>query len=251
MARILARLKNFMRSLVYPGIDLHTRNRESLCVFWKSGPRDVLDAGSGNGYFSWLAYRSGARVLGITFDKAQVTKAHEFLIEYKRANPTRLCFEQRNLYDLPTENRQFDEIICYETIEHIRNDREVVAQLFRLLRPNGILHLCAPNKDHPRHQAEILDVAERGGHVRAGYTAKDFEVLLVSVGFKIKFMAGIGPKGLYYAEEFLRVIRTRVGDLIALPFFYLVVPFVWFARMNPPVPFTLYVCAEKPSGDIV
>lgn len=39
-------LKNAVRSLVYPGLDLHTRNRALLCRFWKTGPRDVLDAGS-------------------------------------------------------------------------------------------------------------------------------------------------------------------------------------------------------------
>jgi hypothetical protein len=47
-------LKNIVRDLVYPGLDLHTRNRASLRRFWKTGARDVLDAGSGNGYFSWL-----------------------------------------------------------------------------------------------------------------------------------------------------------------------------------------------------
>ena len=54
---------NIVRHVTYPGLDLHTRNRASLCQFWKTGERDVLDAGSGNGYFSWLAYKSGARVV--------------------------------------------------------------------------------------------------------------------------------------------------------------------------------------------
>jgi len=58
--KTVSSLKCFLRDLIYPGLDLHTRNRASLCRFWKTGPRDVLDAGSGNGYFSWLAYQSGA-----------------------------------------------------------------------------------------------------------------------------------------------------------------------------------------------
>lgn len=53
-------LRHALRDLIYPGLDLHTRNRASLACYWKTGPRDVLDAGSGNGYFSWLAYRIGA-----------------------------------------------------------------------------------------------------------------------------------------------------------------------------------------------
>jgi SAM-dependent methyltransferase len=142
----------------------------SLCKFWKNGPRDVLDAGSGNGYFSWLAYKSGARVVAVNIDKAQVEKAREFFLEYKKADPTQLRFEHCNLYDLSMEVRTFDEIICYETIEHVRRDSEVVKEFFRILRPGGVLHLCAPNRLHPRNQAEVLDLNETGGHVRAGET---------------------------------------------------------------------------------
>jgi hypothetical protein len=115
-------LRHALRSLVYPGLDLHTRNRASLCGFWNSGPRDVFDAGSGNGYFSWLAYRSGARVIAANFEEAQVKKAREFLLGYKKADPDRLRFEHRNLSDLSSEDRTFDEVLCYETIEHIRRD---------------------------------------------------------------------------------------------------------------------------------
>jgi ribosomal protein L11 methylase PrmA len=74
-------IRHWVRNLIYPGLDLHTRNRASLCSFWKIGPRDVFDAGSGNGYFSWLAYKSGARVVAANFDKKQVEKAKEFLLD--------------------------------------------------------------------------------------------------------------------------------------------------------------------------
>jgi len=53
-----------IRNFLYPGLDLHTRNRASLTRFWQRGPRDVLDAGCGNGYFSWLAIKP-ARVLSL------------------------------------------------------------------------------------------------------------------------------------------------------------------------------------------
>lgn len=238
--------KHVLRSALFPGLDLHTRNRASLRVFWKTGPRDVLDAGSGNGYFSWLAYRSGARVVAINFEKNQVEKAQEFFIRYKRADPRRLSFEHRNLYDLASETRRFDEIICYETIEHVRRDAEVLTELFRLLRPGGVLHLCAPNRNHPRHRAEELDLNETGGHVRAGYTRKDYETLLEPIGFKIKNVVGIGPRGLYYADEVVRMVRARVGDVLAIPFFLVTLPFLWSARFDPCIAYSLYAYAEKP-----
>jgi SAM-dependent methyltransferase len=240
-----AALLNFARNLLYPGLDLHTRNRASLCRFWRSGARDVLDAGCGNGYFSWLAYRSGARVVGLNIDAAQVAKADDFLLGYRRADRARLRFEQRNLYELAQETRQFDEIICYEVLEHLKDDAGVVRQFFRILRPGGVLHLCCPNRLHARHQAEILDHDEKGGHVRAGYTEEDYRRLLEPAGFAIDRIAGIGPRSLYFADELLRRVRNRVGDIGALPLLPFALPVVWLARTDPRAPFSLYVRAVK------
>jgi SAM-dependent methyltransferase len=239
-------LKNFIRHLIYPGLDLHTRNRASLCRFWQTGPRDVLDAGSGNGYFSWLAYQSGARVVALNYEQSQVEKARDFLVGYRHADPVRLRFEQYNLYDLPREQRAFDEIICFEVLEHLKRDGEVLTQFYRVLKPGGALHLCCPHRLHPRHQAEILDLNETGGHVRQGYTEEDYRKLLEPLGFKIEQVAGIGTPGIYRADKILRALRNRVGDALALPLLPLLLPFVWCARMNPPRPFSLYVKAVKP-----
>jgi SAM-dependent methyltransferase len=239
------RLGNSLRNLIYPGLDLHVRNRASLRRFWKTGPRRVLDAGSGNGYFSWLAYSSGATVVAINVEPAQVAKARSFLVGYRGADPGRLSFEQRDLYDLGDESRTFDEVICFETLEHIRRDREIVEHFHRVLAPGGYLHLCCPNSRHPRHQREVLDTEELGGHVRPGYTEDDYRRLLEPVGFMIDRVAGIGPPAVYWADAVLRGIRNRLGDLPALPLFPLLLPAVWLARDNPSNPFSLYVRAVK------
>jgi 2-polyprenyl-3-methyl-5-hydroxy-6-metoxy-1,4-benzoquinol methylase len=241
-------IRNAVRDLVYPGLDLHTRNRASLSRFWRKGLRDVLDAGSGNGYFSWLAYRSGARVVALNFEPGQVERARDFLLDHRRADPARLRFERGNLYDLSNEHRTFDEIICYEVLEHLRRDDEVVAQLYRILRPGGVLHVCCPNGRHPRHRAEALDLTETGGHVRPGYTEDQYRKLLEPVGFRIREIVGIGTPGVYHADRLLRAVRNRLGDAFALPLLPVMLPFVWLAKFNPAVPFSLYVRAEKPSG---
>src|ERR1035437_662667 len=244
---LMLAVRHRIRYLLYPGLDLHTRNRASLRRFWGSGPRDVLDAGSGNGYFSWLAYQSGARVLAINFEQQQVEKAKNFLIEHKRADPSRLHFERRNLYDLTRETRMFDEVICFEVLEHLLQDREVAAEFFRVLRPGGALHLCCPYRLHPRHRAEVLDTKESGGHVRAGYTEEDYRRLLEPIGFRIESVVGIGTPAIYHADCVLRRIRNRFGDWAALPLLPFALPAVWFATLNPRMPFSLYVKAIKPA----
>lgn len=239
-------VRNFLRSLVYPGLDLHTRNRAFLTRHWRRGPRDVLDAGSGNGYFSWLAYRSGARVVALNFEASQVERARDFLVQFRGADPARLNFEQANLYDLGLEERRFDEIICFEVLEHLRGDEEVVREFYRLLRPGGVLHLCCPNRLHPRHQREVLDLEEAGGHVRAGYSKEDYRRLLEPVGFEVERVVGIGSPIVYHADRALRWIRNRAGDAIALVLFPLLLPAVWLARPDPTIPFSIYVKAAKP-----
>ena len=196
----------------------------------------MLDAGSGNGYFSWLAYQSGATVVALNFEAGQVEKAGAYFLEHRKADPARLRFEHRNLYDLPKEQRTFDEIICYETLEHIRLDAEVAKQFYRILRPGGALQLCCPYRLHPRHQAEVLDLSETGGHVRPGYTEDDYRRLLEPIGFKLRALTGIGPRPLYLVDEILRTIRNRVGDVPALPLLPFGLLVLKLARFNPPVP---------------
>jgi len=241
----MTNIRDFLRSLIYPGLDLHTRNRASLCKFWKTGPRDVLDAGSGNGYFSWLAYQSGARVLALNFNEEQVEKAREFLVDFKHADASRLRFRRFSLYDLPKLNESFDEIICYETLEHIKGDREIVSQFFRILKPGGQLHLCCPYSLHPYHRDSELDLEEKGGHVRSGYTKADYQALLEPIGYKIANFAGIGSPSLCWADDIIRAVRMRFGDIVALPLLPLLLPFVWWSRFDPQMPFSLYVRATK------
>ena len=122
----------------------------------------------------------------------------------------------------------------------------MVAQFFRILRPGGILHMCCPHSLHPRHQAEVLDLAETGGHVRAGYTAEDYRRLLEPLGFTVERVAGIGPASVCRADRFLRAIRQNIGDLAALPLLPIALQVLKRAQPDPPMPFSLYVRAIKP-----
>jgi len=241
-------LKNILRTLIYPGLDLHTRNRAALCRYWGAGPRQVLDAGSGNGYFSWLAYRSGAHVVAMNAERSQLEKARRYLIGHRGADPARLMFEEKDLRELDREARVFDEVICYEVLEHIVDDGALVRQFFRVLKPGGVLHLCCPYRLHPRHQAEVLDLHGGGGHVRAGYTEDDYRKLLEPEGFVIERCVGIGPWPVYASDALLRSIRSAVGDVPALPLLPLLLPLVGWAKLDPDLPFSLYVTAVKPHG---
>lgn len=238
---------SFLRYMALPGTDIFTRRRTSIERNWRRGPRRVLDAGFGNGWFAYRAYRSGASVTALTNQFETVHKARALFNGYLRIPEDRLRFLEMNLYDVDKLNDRFDEIICYETLEHIRDDRRVCTYFYELLQPNGLLHLCCPNAEHPRWMREILDLSEKGGHVRHGYTEYRYRQLLEPIGFRIDRVEGVGgPILVALQENWQAPLRRWFGEAGAAVVAALAMPFVRFDPARPRVPFSVYVRAQKP-----
>ena len=174
---MLTQLRLRAKRLLFPGLDLNTRCRYRFPPrFFRSGPIDTLDAGCGNGALSYAAYKLGNRVLGVTNDPNEVRKARA-LFSAIGADSNRLSFEVCNLYDLPQLGHKFNQIICSETLEHIKRDDVVIRYFYDILHPGGVLHLCAPFARHPAHNLGRVDGPEDGGHVRDGYTLESYHAL--------------------------------------------------------------------------
>jgi cyclopropane fatty-acyl-phospholipid synthase-like methyltransferase len=236
----------FLKWMFFPGLDLHTRSRyRILPQFFVEGSVKTLDAGCGNGALAYAAYRRGNVVLGLTFDGAQVERARDFF-SFLAVSNGRLKFDVLNLYDLHNLKTTFDQIICSETLEHIRDDKKIIALFSCLLSDGGLLHLCCPNADHPAHRLGRFDDPEDGGHVRDGYTFESYRRLLEPAGFRIEKCAGIGSPAVEFLDRTIRSIRSRLGDLAAVPLFLLVYPLtLLFDQINPSCPFSVYVLAVK------
>lgn len=243
-----------MRYLALPGTDIFTRRRTALEKNWLTGERRVLDAGFGNGWFAYRAYKSGATVTALAIGPNLVCKAKELYNGFLGIPETRLSFHEMNLYDAARLTAIFDEIICYETLEHIRNDRAVCQTFRRLLRPGGVLHLCCPNSEHPRWQKETLDLAEKGGHVRHGYTERTFRELLEPIGFRIDRSEGVGGSLLVFSQEKVQApLRRWFGEPGAAVATVIAAPLVALDKPSPSLPFSIYVRAvrdESPENPI-
>lgn len=236
--------KKCLKRLFFPGLDLHTRCRYRwLPPFFCPGPIETLDVGFGNGAFSLAAAKKENRVTAISLDQGQVDKAKAFF-GLRREQINFMCL---NAYKLQGLGRQFDQIICLETLEHISDDQGMVHLFWDLLRPGGVLQLCCPNAAHPQHNLGRVNNPEDGGHVRDGYTLESYRKLLEPVGFVIEKHLGIGSVILTTLDHPIRWIRGRCSDALAAPLFALVWPIVYlFDRPNPPIPFSLHVVARKP-----
>jgi len=49
-----------------------------------------------------------------------------------------------NIHQLPVADAAFDCVFCTGTLEHVRDPRQAVAELFRILKPGGVVHIDVP-----------------------------------------------------------------------------------------------------------
>jgi SAM-dependent methyltransferase len=242
--------RNLLRYLLLPGTDIFTRRRTALEKNWLQGPRRVLDAGFGNGWFSYRAYKSGATVTAIAIGSGLVAKARALYNGFLGIPQDKVSFQEMNLYDAAALGGPFDEIICYETLEHVRDDAAVCRTFHRMLRSGGVLHLCCPNAEHPRWQSEQLDLSETGGHVRHGYTEKTFRALLEPLGFRIDRVEGVGGSRLVLLQEKVQApLRRLLGEPGAALAAWLAAPFVALDDPAPATPFSVYVRAVRDGSE--
>lgn len=240
------RAKLLAKKYLFPGLDLHTRCRyKRLPELFRTGEIETLDAGFGNGALSLAAYRKGNRVVGVSNRKPEIDATAQ-LFDWLGISRDSIQLHHMDLYDVRRLNRKFDQIICSETLEHISRDHEVVQAFADLLRPGGRLILCCPYALHPEHALGRTNEPEDGGHVRDGYTLATYRTLLEKAGLIITREVGLGAPMLCAVDRFERWFRNQIGDFLSLPIFFAVLPFTLFDYVNPKVPFSLAVVAEKP-----
>lgn len=101
----------------------------------------ILDAGCGTGEAASRIAElfPKAHVLGVDVIDASLELARQ---RYRALAP-RLTFEHQSIYELSAADRSFDLTVCRHVIHSIPHADRVVAELARVTRPGGWLHLIA------------------------------------------------------------------------------------------------------------
>lgn len=100
----------------------------------------VLDIACGEGYGSNLIAQIAEAVVGVDIDEETVHNAKN---KYQRQN---LIFQLGSASAIPCEDKYFDIVISFETIEHHYEHMKMFAEIKRVLKPNGLLILSSPDK---------------------------------------------------------------------------------------------------------
>ncbi len=184
MRNLLVRLLGWRATLLHGDPCVYERWRW-LRRHLRTGRLRTLDAGCGSGAFTLFAANAGNDAVGISFDARNNEVARE-RARILGLNAVRFIdADLRELDRLTPELEPFDQIICLETIEHIRDDATLLSNLTRLLRPNGTLLLTTPFRDYRRMVGDEIEASETGGHVRWGYTHQEMERLFAESGLRV------------------------------------------------------------------
>lgn len=149
----------------------------------------VLDIASGEGYGSNILSKYADQVIGVDISSETIDYANE---KYSSKN---LNFIQGNAIDIPLEDSSMDVIVSFETIEHHDKHIEMMQEIKRVLKSDGILIISTPDK----YYYSDLRNMENEFHVKELYS-HEFKDLI----------------GKYFKKTFFYSQRTFVGSIIAL-----------------------------------
>ncbi|MDP4029147.1 MAG: methyltransferase domain-containing protein [Gallionella sp.] len=185
--------------------------------------RSVLDVACGEGYGSAMLAENAERVTGVDISVDAIRHARS-----RYGHQANLEFIAASCDRLPFPDASFDLAISFETIEHIETQQAFVAELARVLRPDGVLLLSSPNK---RLYSDAHDYHNEF-HVRELYRDELEELLRAAfphrfwLGQKLLFHSAIWPEsGDIAATEYLvgdggQVVAGRSPDVE--PMYYMV-----------------------------
>jgi len=202
---------------------------------------DVLEIGSGIGNLSGHIVGNATSVV-----LSDMESHYLEALSARFADDTRVTVARYNLDSEPPPEiarRRFDAIVAVNVVEHIEDDRALIARLAGLLKPGGKLLIYVPACPFAYG---TLDRAL--GHYRR-YTRASLTKLLAGAGLHLappRFMNLVGLLGWTVNGRILG--RTRLSP-VQLGLFERLMPlFTLEDRFRLPIGLGVYAAAEKPAA---
>lgn len=120
---------------------------------WKSqGKNDFLDLGCGLGRHSILFGKNGFKVNCFDISEEAIIRTKEWAEEEN----LKFSYNTGDMLNLPYEDEQLDCIYCRNVISHTDTEgmKQIIKELYRVLKKNGECYLTLGSKDSWRYKAE-------------------------------------------------------------------------------------------------
>ncbi len=134
----------------------------------------VLDTACGVGYGAAILAEQGnpKRIDGFDTSPEAIAEAQRAL-----AGKSIVRFTVGDVTCLPAPDQEYDVYLCFETIEHVRDDTAVLKEAVRVLRPGGTFVCSTPNRCAVNPGLSIEDQPMNPFHVRE-YTQNELHAVL-------------------------------------------------------------------------
>jgi glycosyltransferase involved in cell wall biosynthesis/ubiquinone/menaquinone biosynthesis C-methylase UbiE len=231
----------------------HSFTQEQLDLHFKDAfaPSDeVLDVGCGDAsnYQAWLV----KQVKGLT----AIDISRTGIENAKRMGINGILHDLSERF--PFDDNRFDGATCIEVLEHLYDPKFAVTEMYRVLKPGGLLVTSVPNNGYFRERLKALTRAElstsitdfenewMGAHIRF-YSLDSFRRMLEVAGFGVEqvrsngdasIFDGLDAAGGYMTQHFTTLLRAKLPRALKLSF----LEDVWPSLFAP----HLIVRARKP-----
>ncbi|MCS6943794.1 MAG: class I SAM-dependent methyltransferase, partial [Geminocystis sp.] len=153
--------------------------------YFVKGNIKTLDVACGGGAFSIIAAQNGNQVLGVDYDARNISVCYEYLSAFNISDK-QVLFKEFNIKSLDSLNDMYDQVFCFEILEHIIDDEAIVRSIAKITKPGSKLLISVPNLYHKPLYKETISPVENGEHVRFGYSFEQLEKLVSKYGFEVK-----------------------------------------------------------------
>lgn len=130
---------------VYGNVRYYHKLKAALCrqfiMQYAGKEKTFLDAGAGRGPYTFLASGKYKTLYCYEYDASELSHARTNL----STAPNNIEYELVDLTCIPLAGESIDVAICSEVLEHIPDYDKAAQELFRVLKPGGMLLLSMPN----------------------------------------------------------------------------------------------------------
>ena len=199
------------------------------------GPR-VLDVGAGIGTFTVELAVLAEDVVALEPDPEEAG-----VLRARFADDDRVSVLQCTAAELPADEPQFDAAICFNVLEHVREDVDALRAIHTRLRPGGHLLLLVPA--HPALYGETDRAVD---HVRR-YDGPTLRRSVDAAGFELVELRHVNPVGAVGWAVSSRLLRRSEVPAGPLALYDRLVPlFKALDRLRLPFGLSLWAVARTP-----
>jgi len=156
----------------------------------------IFDCACGRGfYLNMIRTVSNCRLVGLELDPEVIAKTGRNV-----GHLPHVLLNRANIYQQPFADNLFDGVILSEILEHIDDDVRGLREVFRVLKPGGVVAITVPNANYPFWWDPINRTLEdtMGTHIQYGplagiwanhvrlYTAEKLRAAVEAAGFTVE-----------------------------------------------------------------